>query len=168
MKKILLAYLIAFVGVGFASDLISIKSIANLAGYKTIICNRAKCASVSPNSTKQLSSSFAVPFVSIKRNLKEFVKDIPFAPENALKLSTKAGAFCIWKNESGVVCAPDPSNVEIVAAWRLKILLDKKNNKNVNLKDLALEIDQDGNFEMRQQLDLRKGTTPCLKDLKQI
>jgi len=168
IKKILFLYTVIFSFVCFGENLTSIKSIANFAEYKMIICNRLKCASVFPRSTKNLNSSFSIPFVSIKQNLKEFVKDIPFAPKRALKVSTQTGVFFIWRNESGVVCAPDPSNPEAVVAWKLKILLDKKNNKNVNLSNLALKIDKDGNFEMKQQRDLPKGTTTCLKDSKQI
>jgi len=119
-----------------------------------IISNNLKCASIAPQSIKKFSSSFNIPFVSIKQNLKEFVKDIPFIPVDALKISTQVGVFFIWRNESGVVYAPDPSNPEAVIAWKLKILLDKKNNKNVKLNNLDLKVDKDGNIEMDQRVDL--------------
>lgn len=165
MKKILFLYSVIFAFTCLAKDLTSIKSIVNLAGSKMIICSKLKCASICPNSTKEFSSSFIIPYISIKRHLKEFVRDIPFVPSNALKLSFHSGAFCIWRNESGVVYAPDPSNPEAVIAWKLKILLDKKNNKNVNLSNLALEIDKNGNLAMKQRLDSSK-RTKCVKDLK--
>jgi len=139
-----------------SASISAIRSIVNLANCRTIICNKSKCDSVSPQATKQLGKAFVIPFVSIKKNLKEFVKDIPFAPANALRVSTKTGNFFIWKNESGIVCAPDPKNAEAVMVWKLKILLD---SKNINLSNLALEIDKDGNFEVKQQLNLPKGTS---------
>lgn len=152
-KKLSFVFLLIYSYTSFSNDSVSIKSVKNLSNYKMIISSKLKCASIEPHTEKNFSSSFYIPFISIKHNLKEYVKDIPFVPLEALKL----GSFYLWRNESGVVCAPDPSNPEAILAWKLKILLDKKNKKNVKLDNMVLNIDKDGNFEMNQQKDLLKG-----------
>lgn len=167
IKKLVLVCLVA-INLTLCAAGINIKSIYNFAGYKAIICNRLGCTSISPHSKKMLHSSFGIPFISIKRNLKQFVKDIPFVPSNALKITVQKGVFYIWRNESGVVCAPDPKNPEALAMWKLKILLDKKMSKNTHSSALALEIYNDGNLEVKQHPDLPKGKATCLKDINQI
>lgn len=89
-----------------------------------------------PNSQKNYSllEKFKVPFVSIKEHMNEYVKNIPFAPEIALRIETIAGLFRIWESEAGILCAPDPKAFKISSDdWKTNTLL-KINNQGPNGK----------------------------------
>ncbi len=128
-----------------------INAIKNLAAYKILVCNKNKCTEIAAQTSKKLQEAFVVPFYSVKKYLKEFVKDTPFIAPNAIKISTNKGIFYIWRNESGIICAPDPKNPEAVMAWETKTLLAKnKNNQRVDISSLVLQINENGAFDIKQ------------------
>lgn len=159
IKNSIFLYFVLGTSLSYSFDSINIRTVANLAATKIVsLCDSSKkCASISPESIRRLPVTFSIPFISIKHHLKEFVRDIPFVPTEALKLSIASRSFYIWQNESGIVCAPDPSRPENRAGWKIKILVDGQSSSQVNMAHLMLEIDERGNVEIKQETAEHKG-----------
>lgn len=123
-----------------------IQAAQNLTNAKSALCDNLYCEYVSAKNKKLINPGLAVPFVSIKQYMKEFVRNIPYAPKESLKIETALGIYRLWQSESGVICAPDPETTDS-DLWKSKILL--KNRKNLSSIRLLLLIDQEGQIKLK-------------------
>lgn len=99
----------------------------------------------------KLKKPLVIPFVSIKYYLKQYIKDIPFVPGQAIKILTPKKQFYLWQNESGIICAPDPEIITSNDDWKAKSMFDPLKIKTTsNFFNLELLVDSKNKIKIKQ------------------
>lgn len=154
MKKILFIILNLAVFMGpkeILADLLGqalvISHISNAARREAVICVDSSCTNIPTNKTIALQQFVQIPFVSLHKYLKQYIKNMPFVPEQALSIQTQAGHFRLWNSEVGVLCAPDPKSNFSAEEWKMASVFKSINKSDILLK-LRLLIDKQGNINL--------------------
>ncbi len=129
---------------------LSIEVIKNLSKHEAVIINDNSKILINSNKKKIFLNSIEIPFVSIKSYIKKFIKDIPYVPQESLRIIHKDNLFHIWQNELGVIWALDPNDPEKLSDWKSNIIYSFAKN---NIKFMLL-IGKHGNL--------------CLKPIKPV
>lgn len=125
-----------------------INNIKNLALYKVILARKEKEDAIQVDSNSSMQVSIKIPFISINKYMREFVKNIPFTPKKAIKLEIKNKSYFIWANESGIICAPDPKDFDNIAQWNTKTLFSVDKEIDINPLRFVMQIDKLGQISM--------------------
>lgn len=116
--------------------------IKNFSKFKAFIFNKNIHNAIGPSKKKVLLKNyFNIPFISIKNYIKKFIKDIPYAPSQAIKIQHNGNIFYLWQNELGIIIALDPENIESISNWKSEIVysrdkIEKLNKINKSFRDL--------------------------------
>lgn len=124
-----------------------IQMIRNLAAYKIFVKDKKtdKKIEVAPKENVELSSGVKIPFISIKEYMKQFVKNTPYVPGNALNIGIpEQGLFFLWECELGIICAPNPKNINSMGEWKTRVLIEPKKSLPLSVLRLLLLIDKKG------------------------
>lgn len=127
----------------------------NLSNQKALVGAKSTHELVDPFSTISLEPGLKIPFISIKHYMKQYIKNIPYAPASALKVETHQGLFRIWESEAGVICAPDPKDFKVGLDWEastlLKVNSDGPDNKlSAAVLRLLLLINKQGEVSLKR------------------
>lgn len=156
MKKFILIYvLLQFTGLSLISAQESVNTslelrrcciayVSNLSSkFVNLESNNLQIPLRANTINHKLVKQLIIPFVSIKHYLKQYIKDIPYIPEPAIKIYTPNKQFYMWQNESGVILAPDPKFTSVNADWKAKKIFDPLSSKTLtNILRLKLILDK--------------------------
>lgn len=74
--------------------------------------------------TVSLAKPVEIPYISIRKYLREYASKKAYTPEEALKIATPQGLYRLWASESGVMCARDPRENTVSFNWKAKTVLE--------------------------------------------
>jgi hypothetical protein len=77
----------------------------------------------------QLRRPIEIPYISIRKYLREYASRRAYTPEGALKIATSQGLYRLWASESGVMYARDPKELASLDTWKAKTLLENDQQK---------------------------------------
>ena len=83
----------------------------------------------------RLNHPIEIPYVSIRKYLREYVSRAMHTPDEALKIVTPRGLYRLWVSESGVMCARDPKDIKVsFDTWKAKTLFSNNDQKLMGKK----------------------------------
>ncbi len=96
-----------------------IQSVKNSTGADCALGN----ARIPAKKAVRLNHPIEIPYVSIRKYLREYALRMVFTPDEALKIMTPQGLYRLWSSESGVMCARDPKDIKVsFDTWKAKTL----------------------------------------------
>lgn len=107
-------------------------------------CKLEGLGTVAHNEVVKPAHPLRIPFISIGTYLKQFAAGKAYTPEDALKIDTPYGRYCLWASESGVMYAQDPDDMNVsIDSWEAEKIVgvtrEEHNNKNLYLATLVLK-----------------------------